>query len=146
MLEFCSSGLLLGVVISPEQLVVHGNPNNVPTGLVIWVCEGTKRNHRQVEMVNDNELLVKVFIEYLRSFAIDERRLRARVQCSAEDVMAEQIRWSKITGIPVTQFTKSIVKAHKTIVRKSNSVIVRYSSESLKQQLISEGKPFGLLQ
>jgi len=115
-------------------------------------------------MVNDNELLVKVFIEYLRSFAIDERRLRARVQCSAEDVMAEQIRWSKITGIPVTQFTKPIVKAHKTIVRKSNSLIVRYSSESLivryssellivrysseslKQQLISEGKRFGLLQ
>jgi len=121
-------------------------PKNVPTGLVIWVCEGTKRNHRQVEMVNDNELLVKVFIEYLRSFAIDERRLRARVQCSAEDVMAEQIRWSKITGIPVTQFTKPIVKAHKTIVRKSKSVIVRYSSESLKQQLISEGKRFGLLQ
>ena len=139
-------------------------PKNVPTGLVIWVCEGTKRNHRQVEIVNDNELLVKVFIEYLRSFAIDERRLRARVQCSAEDVMAEQIRWSKITGIPVTQFTKPIVKAHKTIVRKSNSLIVRYSSESLivryssellivrysseslKQQLISEGKRFGLLQ
>src|SRR3989442_11767721 len=96
-------------------------PKNVPTGLVIWVCEGTKRNHRQVEMVNDNELLVKVFIEYLRSFAIDERRLRARVQCSAEDVMAEQIRWSKITGIPVTQFTKPIAKAHETIVRKSSN-------------------------
>ena len=59
---------------------------------------GLNENHRQVEMVNDNELLVKVFIEYLRSFAIDERRLRARVQCSAEDVIAEQIRWSKITG------------------------------------------------
>src|SRR5437867_13299180 len=117
-----------------------GTPKNVPTGLVIWVCEGTKRNHRQVEMVNDNELLVKVFIEYLRSFAIDERRLRAREQCSAEDVMAEQIRWSKITGMPLTQFTKPKVKAHKTIVRKSNSVIVRYSSQPLQQQLITEGR------
>jgi len=122
-----------------------GGSTNVPTGLVIWACEGTKRNHRQVEMVNDNELLVKAFIEYLRLFAIDERRLRARVQCSAEDVVAEQIRWSKITSIPVTQFTKPIVKAHKANARKSNSVIVRYSSQALKQKLISEGKRFGLL-
>jgi hypothetical protein len=50
-----------------------------PTGLVIWVCEGTKRNHRQVEIVDDNELLVKVFIKYLRSLVMDEGRLRARV-------------------------------------------------------------------
>jgi hypothetical protein len=78
---------------------------NAPTGLVIWACEGTKRNHRQVEMVNDNQLLVMAFISYLRSFAIDEGRLRARLQCSAEDVTTEQIRWSKITGIPVAQFT-----------------------------------------
>ena len=84
-------------------------------------------------MVNDNELLVKAFFEYFRSFTIDEGRLRARVQCSAEDVVAEQIRWSNITGIPVAQFTKPIVKAPKAGVRKSNSVIVRYSSQSLKQ-------------
>ncbi len=96
-------------------------------------------------MVNDNELLVKAFIEYLRSFTTDERRLRARVQCSAEDVVTEQIRWSEITGIPVSQFTKPIVKTPKAIARKSNSVIVRYSSESLKQQFISEGKRFELL-
>jgi hypothetical protein len=116
-----------------------------PTGLVIWVCEGTKRNHRQVEIVNDNELLVKAFLKYLRSLVIDERRLRARVPCSAEDVISEQIRWSKITGIPVGQFTKPIVKPPKAAVRKSNSVIVRYSSEPLKQKLLSEGKRFGLL-
>ncbi len=144
--ELWSSGVLRGlVVIAPDRLQHMGSRMKAPTGLVIWICEGTKRNHRQVEMVNDNELLVKAFIEYLRSFAIDERRLRARVQCSAEDVMTEQIRWSKITNIPVTQFTKPIVKAHKATARKSNSVIVRYSSQSLKQQLISEGKRYGLL-
>ena len=96
-------------------------------------------------MVNDDELLVKAFIRYLRSLVIDEGRLRARVQCSAEDVVSEQIRWSKITGIPLGQFTKPIVKAPKATMRKSNSVVVRYSSQSLKQKLLSEGKPFGLL-
>ncbi len=116
-----------------------------PTGLVIWICEGTKRNHRQVEVVNDNELVVRAFLEYLRSFGIEEERLRARVQCSSEDVKSEQVRWSKITSIPITQFTKPIVKAGTGVERKSNSVIVRYSSQSLKQQLLSEGKRFGLM-
>lgn len=96
-------------------------------------------------MVNDNDLLVKLFIGYLRSLGVTESRLRARVQCSAEDVASEQVRWSKITGIPVAQFTKPIVKPPKPGARKSNSVIVRYSSEALKRELLSEARYFGLL-
>src|SRR5271170_1808933 len=101
-----------------------GSSMNPPTGLVIWICEGTKRNHRQVEVVNDNELVVRAFLEYFRSLGIEEDRLRARVQCSAEDVKSEEDRWSEITGIPITQFTKPIVKVGKEVERKSNSVIV----------------------
>jgi hypothetical protein len=134
-----------------ERAISPPSPN-APTGLVIWICEGTKRNHRQIEVVNDNELIVRAFLEYLRSLGIEEERLRARVQCSAEDVKPEEARWSKITDIPITQFTKPIVKVGKPIVkvgkrvkRKSNSVIVRYSSQSLKKQLCSEGRRFGLL-
>jgi hypothetical protein len=66
-----------------------GIPMNVPTGLVIWVCEGTKRNHRQVEVVNDNELLVKAFIEYLNSFAVDEKGDLGLV-CNAQQKMSWQ--------------------------------------------------------
>jgi hypothetical protein len=127
-----------------ERAIFSPSPN-APTGLVIWICEGTKRNHRQVEVVNDNELLVRAFLEYLRSIGIEEGRLRARVQCSAEDVKSEEVRWSKITGIPITQFTKPIVKVGKIVARKSNSVIVRYSSQSVKQQFFSEARRFGLL-
>jgi hypothetical protein len=128
-----------------ERAVFPPSSPNAPTGLVIWICEGTKRNHRQVEVVNDNDLVIVAFLEYFRSFGIEERRLRARVQCSAEDVKSEEVRWSKITGIPIFQFTKPIVKIGKGAARKSNSVIVRYSSQPLKQQLFSEGKRFGLL-
>jgi hypothetical protein len=114
----------------------------IPAGLVIWICEGTKRNHRQVELVNANPRVVTLFLEYLSSFGIDKSRLRARVQCSKEDVRTEVERWSGITGIPIAQFTKPILKAGNGR-RKTNSVIVRYSSAELKERLFKEAHKYG---
>jgi hypothetical protein len=63
---------------SEQANFVPSSPS-APTGLVIWICEGTKRSHRQVEVVNDNELAVRAFLEHLRSLG---RRKATTSSCS----------------------------------------------------------------
>lgn len=117
-----------------------------PAGLVIWACEGTKRCHNVVEVVNEEEGIIKLFLNYLDTLNINKTRLRARVQCNAEDVENEQKRWSVITGIPLIQFIKPIVKhSDRKIIRKSNSVIVRYNSKEVKDYLYKTARESGLL-
>lgn len=115
-----------------------------PSGLIIWVCEGTKRNHRQVEAINEDPQVIREFLAYLRAQGIDETRLRARVQCSGKNVEHETKKWSKITGIPVFQFTKPIIKRGKGR-RESSSLIIRYSSAELKRRIEAEARSYGFL-
>lgn len=117
----------------------------VSDGLIAWVCEGTKRSPRVVELVNQDPMVIQVFLKYLRSLGIDEKRLRGRLEIAVdEDQEKEMEKWSNITGIPKSQFTKPILKYHKGR-RSTCSMVVRYSSAELQRRIIEEAKKFGYL-
>lgn len=112
---------------------------NIHPGLVIWACEGTKRNHGQVEVVNERPELIAYFMDYIYSKKIDPTRLRGRVQCSLQRVETETKRWSELTGIPENQFIKPIIKRGKPGRGfETTSFFVRYSSKALQKEILRE--------
>lgn len=87
-------------------------------GASIYLCEGTKEYlnrfgspKRRIEVCNSNPLVIKLFLKYLRTYNIDEGKLKGR--CSLHDGDNEdniKKYWSKVSGIPLKQITKSTWK------------------------------------
>jgi len=84
-------------------------------GATIYLCEGTKvysngknRTARRVEVCNTNAIVIKRFMEYLRTFEINELNIRARVILH-DDNNEEEAKeyWSNISNIPKSQFIKT---------------------------------------
>jgi hypothetical protein len=91
-------------------------------GTTIYLCEGTKecKNNRgcierRIEVCNSNPKVIRAFMKYLRTFNINERKLRGRISLHehSDEKKAKQY-WSQITGMPINQF-------HKTQWRKSSN-------------------------
>jgi len=119
-------------------------------GPLIYWCEGTRsvRQNRgnpvQIEFVSSDPLLIKLFLNFLRSvLKTKEDKLRGRIQIH-ENYNKEKIEnyWSKISGIPTSQFQKPIIKRRKISYRFTYNVleygtfIVRYGSKEKYNELI----------
>ena len=118
-------------------------------GPLLYWCEGTKSirqgkgSPHQIEFVSSDPLLIKIFLNFLRNeLNLEEKRLRGRLQIH-EDNNEEKVRnyWSKITGIPPSQFQKPIVKKntkHRFYYNrlKYGTFIVRYTSTEKYKKLI----------
>jgi len=84
-------------------------------GATIYICEGTKERQnklgslvRRVELCNTNPKIIQLFLKYLRTFNIDEKKLRMKLFIHYGDNEEETKQyWSKITGIPLNQFIKT---------------------------------------
>lgn len=79
----------------------------------LYWCEGTKNSSR-LTFTNSDPALVKTFLTFLRScFNIEEKRLRVVLHLHEYHFHKKQISfWSKVTKIPVSQFTKPYDKPH----------------------------------
>lgn len=84
--------------------------------------------------------MVKTFLKLLRStFILDEKKFRALVHIH-EYHNEKEIKafWSKVTGIPLTQFNKSYLKTHtKKIIRKNykGTISIRYYDYKIALEL-----------
>ncbi len=117
--------------------------------LVYW-CEGTKsiRQNRgnpvQIEFVSSDPLLIKLFVEFLRStLKVKENKLRGRLQIHGVNNKEKAEKyWSKISGIPISQFQKPIIKKTNIVHRFNYNIleygtfIVRYGSKEKYNELI----------
>jgi hypothetical protein len=55
-------------------------------GAVLYWCEGSKReDDRRVGFVNSDPRMISVFMRYLHTKNIDERRIRARITLHVQD-------------------------------------------------------------
>ena len=121
-------------------------------GSAIYWCEGTKHRRRErngkvfdrssdVEVVNTDLQIIKLFLKYLRHLGCDERKLRARLCLFGEmDENAEKEFWSKETGIPPNQFGKSTHRLRKGFrTRKLEHAImtVRYYDVKIRRRIDS---------
>jgi hypothetical protein len=75
---------------------------------MLYLGDGSK-TIEGVRFGNSDAKIIKLFLFLLRqSFVVDERRLRGRLQCRADqNIQNLQIFWSKLSGIQVSQFHKA---------------------------------------
>ncbi len=119
-------------------------------GVMLYCCEGTKLRrdkrrknniyHWVIEFTNSNSNLVKLFLGFLRKIIkIDETRLKGQLFIY-EDLSKKMLedRWSKITGISLDNFNKTIVLRSKNFKYKPNpegTFKIRYHSKEAFQKL-----------
>lgn len=76
-------------------------------GVALYAGEGAKTDGA-VKLANTNPAIVIFFCSWLRRFfEVDETRLRVHLYLhQGLDLVAAQLFWTSVTGIPVAQFTK----------------------------------------
>jgi len=81
---------------------------------LIFCCEGCKDTRGGITFINSDPSLVKTFLALLRnSFDIDEKRFRALIHLHDYHSAKKQLLfWSKVTEIPLDQFSKPYRKPH----------------------------------
>lgn len=118
-----------------SELKISENPSlsKVLCSLLYW-GEGAKTGYR-VAFINSDPLMIATFINLFRlSFALDESKFRALVHIH-EYHNENEIKnyWSKIAGIPLSQFTKSYLKPHtKKVVRQGYKGALRIAYADTK--------------
>jgi len=77
-------------------------------GVALYAGEGAKTDG-SVKFANTDSAMVRFFCAWLRRFfTIDEARLRVRVYLhDGLDLAAAEAHWSRVTGVPLTQFGKA---------------------------------------
>ena len=89
--------------------------------LTIWWCEGAKarRDFRwlnaylyPVEVTNTDPKIIKIFIDYIKKvFKLTGKEIKGQLQIhEGDDKDNLENFWSKQTGIPITQFNKTIIR------------------------------------
>lgn len=107
---------------------------------LLYRCEGNKDFGDGIKFTNSDPVMVRCFINFLKSYAeVDEKRLRACVHLHEYHSPKKQILfWSKITGIPKSQFTKPYIKPHTGKRKKDNypgCICINYGSVLLARKL-----------
>ena len=91
------------------------------TGIALYWAEGYKKDGwRTVSFTNSDEGMIKVMMKWFREICeVYRDRFRIRVQCHGFTKVKEcEQYWSKVTGVPLRQFTKSYIKISSSSKRK----------------------------
>jgi hypothetical protein len=100
-------------------------------GLIAYLCEGTKlrKNKRYkntyyyaIEFTNSDPFLIKLFVEFLKTIIIvEESKLKCQIFIY-NDLKKENLEsfWSKVTGIQLNNFNKTIILRPKNMINKLN--------------------------
>jgi len=76
---------------------------------MLYLGEGSKNNRGSLMFGNSDPLIVRLFLNLLRyCYNIDEKKFRCTLQCRYDQNIPKLEKfWSKITGIPPSQFYKA---------------------------------------
>lgn len=90
-------------------------------GIALYWAEGHKKNAHSVDFVNSDPAMIKLMMRWFREICVvRESQFRVRLQIhNSTNLGRARAYWSKITGIPVNQFTEAYTKTSPTSKRKS---------------------------
>ncbi len=107
-------------------------------GAMLYWGEGYKSDKGTgIDFANSDPEMISIFLKFLRNiYKLNENRLRILLYCYADQNVKELIYfWSKLTKIPIKQFTKPYVRKdfRKDGIRKMKHglIHVRYSDKKL---------------
>lgn len=111
-------------------------------GAVLYWCEGSKREiDCRVEFVNSDPTMISVFMRFLRTKDVDEKRIRARMTIHIQDDETEcKEYWKKVTSLSDANFITTVVKSP-SFTRKPlphGTIAIRYNSLKLLREILDE--------
>lgn len=90
-------------------------------GIALYWAEGYKGpTWKTVNFTNSNPEMIKLMMKWFRVICrVPDNKFRIRIQChGVEKVNKSEEYWSKITTIPLTQFTKAYIRISPTSKKK----------------------------
>jgi hypothetical protein len=93
-------------------------------GAALYWAEGYKTDlARDVEIVNSDPCMIKLMMRWFREICnVPENKFKIRIQIHDASNIKDGIKfWSRITGIPSDQFTKSYIKISPSSKGKSGN-------------------------
>lgn len=82
-------------------------------GVMLYWAEGYKTEKASgIDFANSDPLMIAAFIDFLRTlYQVDEARFRVLLYCHKnQDVEVLKRYWSRVTKVPLSQFTKPYVR------------------------------------
>ena len=111
-------------------------------GTILYWCEGSKRDRDcRVEFVNSDPTMIRVFMRYLRTKGIEEKRVRARLSLHGQDDAREcQEYWKAITSLGDANFLKPSLRktSPSRTLLPHGTITIRYNSIALLRQIKEE--------
>lgn len=94
-------------------------------GALVYWCEGAKdktyRRQERVTFINSDPAVITFFLRFLRVAGVSPGRLRFRLHIhETADVQLAGRYWSRLTGAPVEDFQKPVIKRHKPQTVRKN--------------------------
>ncbi len=107
---------------------------------LLYACEGKKSPYSGVSFANSDPHLMKLFLHTLRSsFCLDERKFRVQIHVhSYHNKNVQILFWSKVTGVPMSQFIKPYEKKNSGSNKKEGypgCANVRYHDVTISREL-----------
>jgi len=129
-----------------KKIKFSGDQLMIMLSLIYW-CEGGKQDTDILAFANSDPDLVKMYMLLLRlDPEINERKFRVCIHLHEYHDEYRVLRfWSKISGIPISQFTKPYRKENTSkVVRKGymGCASIRYSDIKYARKIRSLGKLF----
>ncbi len=122
---------------TPKDMNVYLLDSDLATiGLMLWWAEGTKGG-KSVQFVNSSPDIIRLYVLFLRRLGVDWNRVKAKVKVmNSCQVQSCQEYWSSLTGIPLKNFTKPIVRGKEIFdMGHKGCLTITYSSVNLKKQM-----------
>ncbi len=130
-----------------ENMPETMNNSRLYCALLYW-CEGEKsKNDKSLFFTNSDPSLVRSFLKHLRKgYAVEELKFRVCVHLhNYHDPDKQLIFWSKVTTIPLVQFTKPYLKKNsgKNIrIGYAGCASVRYHDVRIARQVHAVARAF----
>jgi transposase-like protein len=136
-------------MIWEEQQTYLAKLSNVPDKLLcalIYWCEGAK-DRTAVLFTNSDPKLARTFIKLFRnSFNLDESKFRVVIHLHEyHDEATQKKFWSKVTHVPISQFSKCYRKPHTGKVKRENypgCIQIRYYDAKVAKILLILAEAF----
>jgi hypothetical protein len=122
---------------TPKDTKIYDLCSDLSTvGLMLWWAEGTKGG-KSVQFVNSSPDIIRLYVLFLREIGVDWSRVKAKVKVmNLSQIKDCQEYWSILSGIPIENFTKPIVRGKEVIeTGHKGCLTITYSSVNLKKRM-----------
>ena len=93
-------------------------------GIILYLGEGAKTSRGMARIANSDPLVIKIMMRFFREICnVPELKFRGHIHTFAHaDVKKTEEYWSKISGIPTSQFFKTYIKASSASLQKRDTL------------------------